>query len=190
MKRAIGFIGFAAISFIHCLGWNRFIVLSWPQFELLAGSSLLLLWIAVLGGFYWAMRRNTPAGVFAFVYFIFILTITWRLTWPPDFQGGVPAAVADQPWKDPKHLLTPQTKFILQYHTEVLRVLNEVEYDKCIYGLLCYYTGGLMCFAAFICLPFGDVKLFPRERVKTSRFPAVCFKKGNCSGEKGGGTII
>jgi hypothetical protein len=66
----------------------------------------------------------------------------------------------------------------------VLRVLNEVEYDKCIYGLLCYYTGGLMCFVAFICLPFGDVKLFPRDCVKAFRFPAVCCRKGNYSGSE------
>jgi hypothetical protein len=164
MKRAIGFFCFAAISFLHFWAWHRIVVISRPWLSLFAGSLFLLLWIAVLRGFYWAMKRPTPASVFALVYML-VLVNTWCFVWPG--PGGIPVMIADQQqWKDPKHLLTPQTKYLLVYHSVVLGVLNKDEYAMCLSVLLCYFTSGAMCFAAFIVLPFGDIRLFPRDNVK------------------------
>jgi hypothetical protein len=61
---------------------------------------------------------------------------------------GVPSDIGDGKWRDPHHVLTPETRYLLHNHSVVKKVLSKQEYD--LYGAygLAFFSGIGMLFAA------------------------------------------
>jgi hypothetical protein len=61
---------------------------------------------------------------------------------------GVPSTIGEGKWRDPNHVLTAKTEYLLHNHGEVKRALSKPEYDLYQAYACAYFSGGVMVFAA------------------------------------------
>ncbi|HEV3143928.1 MAG TPA: hypothetical protein VGZ47_08605 [Gemmataceae bacterium] len=158
----IGFIGFAAVSLLHAVSFQRIATFYGPDFRWIAAVIAGLAWIALLGlvarGMY-HNRLRLPMGLVFAHGMIIVLGGMFVL-------DGVPSTIGEGAWRDPQHLLTPQTKYLLHNHSVVKKALSKQEYDLYSAYVCAYFTGAGMVFCAAASLgPLDRTgQLFPQRR--------------------------
>jgi hypothetical protein len=176
---AVGLLAFAGLSGFHL--WSLWHVAGYylPALAPVVAVLLTLLWLGGLGLMLYAIRSNDlKTGLLTvFVYVMGILLIGMRVL------EGVPAQVAEGSWRDPQHRLTPDARYLLHNHSNVIRVLSEAEYRLYQHYAACYISAGLMLLAAGLCLfPLDrDGQLQGRPRVTIPR-PVVIAQCPHCLG--------
>jgi hypothetical protein len=140
----IGFVGFAALALLHVVSLYRIAVYYGPGLHWIAAAGAGLLWLTFLGlvgrGMY-VRQLRLPMGV-VFGYGMIILFAGMRVL------DGVPSTIGEGKWRDPNHVLSAKTEFLLHNHGEVKRVLSKPEYDLYQAYACAYFSAGAMVFAA------------------------------------------
>jgi hypothetical protein len=121
----IGFSGFAALCLLHVASLYRIAVYYGPELHWIAAAVAGLLWLAFVGlvgrGMYVQQLRLPMGAVFG--YGMIVLFAGMRVL------DGVPSTIGESKWRDPNHVLTAKTEFVLHNHGEVKRALSKREYD-------------------------------------------------------------
>jgi hypothetical protein len=140
----IGFSGFAVLSLLHIVSLYRIAVYYGPSLHWFAAAAAGLLWLAFLGlvgrGMYLQKLRLPMGGVFG--YGMMVLFAGMRVL------DGIPSTIGDGKWRDPSHVLTAKTEYLLHNHGEVKRVLSKRDYDLYQAYACAYFSAGAMVFAA------------------------------------------
>ena len=144
----VGLLGFAGLFGFHL--WSLWHVACYhlPALAVLFAVLFTLVWLGGLWLMLYAIRRNKlKAGLLTvFVYVMTIIFIGMSVL------QGVPTPIGDGKWHDPEHRLTPEARYVLHNHSNVIRVLSEAEYRLYQNYAACYFSAGLMIFAAVLCL--------------------------------------
>jgi hypothetical protein len=143
-----GFFAFAAIAGFHY--WSLWHVAAYhaPAAAVVVAVLLALVWLGWLGLILKALQTAKLKGVLLAV-FVYVMAMTFV---GMSVLEGVPSEVGKEEWYDPDHRLTPDARYLLHNHSRVVRVLSEAEYRLYSNYGACYFSAGLMLFAAALCL--------------------------------------
>jgi hypothetical protein len=178
----VGLLAFAGISGFHFLSVWRVANHHLPALASVFAVFLILAWLGGVGLILYAIRRNKLKACFLTVFFYGMSVLFIGM----GVLKGVPSHVAEGNWHDPQHRLTPDAKYVLHNHSNVIRALSEAEYRLYQNYAACYFSGGLMIFAAGLCLcPLDrDGQLRGGRRVlpnASNPQPTVMFQCTGCS---------
>jgi hypothetical protein len=145
---AVGLLAFTAISGFHFMNLGHVAAFHLPDRTLVSAAGVVVLWVGGVGLMVYAMRTNRLMAPFLIV-FLYVMAATLAGT---QVLQGVPAKIGEGEWRDPHGRLTPEAEYLLHNHSNVVRVLSEAEYELFLNYVACYFSAGLMGFAACLCL--------------------------------------
>jgi len=159
---AIGLIAFVGLSAVHVLALWRVAGYYLPAHSALLALLLSVVWLGAMGLFLLAIARHRlkQCLLAAFLYAMVVLLAGTRVL------EGVPDEVGNNEWNDPRHVLSPDARYLVHNHSNVIRVLSEAEYRVYLSYVTCYFTAAFMIFAAVLSVqPVDrDRQLFARGR--------------------------
>lgn len=161
---AIGFVGFAAVSSLHFTSGYRIAVFYAPNLRLIAAVAAGFVWLAFMALILWGMYHNRLRLPMAAVFCYGMMVAFAGMA----VLKGVPSTIDEGQWRDPHHLLTPETKYLLHNHSVVTMVLSKQEYELYVAYGLAFFSGIGMVFCAAAALgPLDRTgQIFQKRRPK------------------------
>jgi hypothetical protein len=142
---AVGFLIYAGAALVHFLGLSRIAAYWWPNLGAFPGICFVLLWLGSLAMLFWGVRKRLEVCFGLVFLYVMVILIAGTQVLP-----GVPSKIEEGNWRDPKNLLTPQSRYVLHNHSVVQKVLSQDEFELYSNYVACYFGAAGILFGAVL----------------------------------------